>query len=159
MESRDTSYINTHVRKHHRSLLRFKAYRASQVRTVVGLRQTMDVRQGISSHGLRIRSRGDTYVDAERDIDHDCAISLLSSLGAGSGCEIVQLTRLKNLFMIHNLYLTVISGALLVLFIEQLAPTIWKHGVFHSICGSGGWTKQLVVLYYVRWPQAYAVRL
>ena len=57
--------------------------------------------------------------------------------------------KLNDLFLIHNFYLTVISGALLVLFIEQLAPTIWKHGVFFAVCGDGGWTGPLVTLYYV----------
>ena len=59
--------------------------------------------------------------------------------------------KLNALFMVHNLYLTVISGGLLALFIEQLAPTVWKRGVFFSICDhEGGWTPQLVTLYYVR---------
>lgn len=58
--------------------------------------------------------------------------------------------KLKTLFLIHNLYLTAISGILLVLFIEQLLPTVVRKGIFHSICdGEGGWTKPLVVLYYV----------
>jgi GNS1/SUR4 family len=59
--------------------------------------------------------------------------------------------KLNGLFMIHNLYLTVISGILLSLFIEQLVPTLWRNGLFFAICNhDGGWTKQLVVLYYVR---------
>lgn len=57
--------------------------------------------------------------------------------------------KLNDLFLLHNLALTLISGALLALFIEQLAPTIWRHGVFFSICGDGGWTPQLATLYYV----------
>jgi fatty acid elongase 3 len=53
--------------------------------------------------------------------------------------------------MIHNFYLTAISGVLLALFIEQLFPTVVQHGVFFSICNhKGGWTKELVTLYYVR---------
>ena len=57
--------------------------------------------------------------------------------------------KLNDLFLIHNFYLTAISGALLVLFVEQLGPTIWKQGVFFAICGDGGWTRPLVTLYYV----------
>lgn len=58
--------------------------------------------------------------------------------------------QLNWLFKIHNLYLTVISGVLLVLFAEQLIPTVWRHGVFYAICAEkGGWTDKLVVLYYV----------
>ena len=58
--------------------------------------------------------------------------------------------KLNTLFMIHNLYLTLISGTLLALFIEQLLPTIWRHGIFFAICDhQGGWTQPLIVLYYV----------
>jgi len=54
-------------------------------------------------------------------------------------------------FMIHNFYLTAISGVLLALFFEQLLGTVVKNGVFFAICNhKGGWTKQLVMLYYVR---------
>jgi len=57
---------------------------------------------------------------------------------------------LNGPFMVHNFYLTVISGALLALFIEQLLPTLVNGGVFHAICNyRGGWTKPLVTLYYV----------
>lgn len=56
-------------------------------------------------------------------------------------------------FMVHNLYLTVISAILLSLFIEQLVPTVFRKGLFFAICEhKGGWTKQLVILYYVRRP-------
>lgn len=52
--------------------------------------------------------------------------------------------------MIHNFYLTVISGSLLALFIEQLLPTVWRNGVYYAICDhEGGWTDELVILYYV----------
>jgi hypothetical protein len=58
--------------------------------------------------------------------------------------------KLNGLFMIHNLYLTIISGGLLALFIEQLLPTLWRKGTFFAICDhAGGWTKPLVTLYYV----------
>lgn len=59
--------------------------------------------------------------------------------------------KLNTLFMIHNLFLTVVSAGLLALFIEQLLPTVWNHGIFFAICNrDGGWTRQLVTLYYVR---------
>lgn len=58
--------------------------------------------------------------------------------------------KLKSLFILHNFMLTAISGILLVLFLEQLIPTIYYHGVFYAICDhNGGWTQPLVVLYYV----------
>jgi fatty acid elongase 2/fatty acid elongase 3 len=61
--------------------------------------------------------------------------------------------KLKLPFIIHNLYLTVISAVLLALFVEQLVPTIYNHGLFYAICDvKGGWTPPLVILYYVRVP-------
>lgn len=68
--------------------------------------------------------------------------------------------KLNTLFMIHNLYLTIISGTLLALFIEQLLPTIWRHGIFFAICDyEGGWTQPLIVIYYVSSaPQSDMIR-
>lgn len=57
--------------------------------------------------------------------------------------------KLNGLFMVHNFCLTAISGTLLVLFAEQLIPTLWKGGLYENICGASGWTPALVTLYYV----------
>ena len=58
--------------------------------------------------------------------------------------------KLNGLFMVHNLCLTLVSATWLALFIEQLLPTVWKRGIFFAICDHrGGWTEQLVILYYV----------
>ncbi len=57
--------------------------------------------------------------------------------------------KLRDSFLVHNFYLTAISGGLLALFLEQLVPTLWRDGVFDTICGAGGWTGPLVTLYYV----------
>jgi hypothetical protein len=58
--------------------------------------------------------------------------------------------KLNSLFMIHNFYLTAISFSLLVLFVEQLVPTVYNNGIFFAICSKdGGWTPHLVILYYV----------
>jgi len=57
---------------------------------------------------------------------------------------------------IHNFYLTAISGILLVLFLEQLIPTLVRHGVFYGICNhGGGWTDKLVILYYLNYLTKY----
>ncbi|KAG5923780.1 hypothetical protein E4U42_004826 [Claviceps africana] len=64
--------------------------------------------------------------------------------------------KLKALFLVHNFYLTAISGILLVLFIEQLVPELYHNGVFHAICHhDGGWTQRLVVLYYLNYLTKY----
>lgn len=61
-----------------------------------------------------------------------------------------QPLKLNGLFKVHNFMLTAISGALLVLFAEQLIPSLWRSGLYDNICGASGWTDKLVILYYVR---------
>lgn len=64
--------------------------------------------------------------------------------------------KLNSLFLVHNFCLTAISGSMLVLFVEQLVPTVYNHGLFHAIChAEGGWTKKLVVLYYLNYLTKY----
>jgi len=63
--------------------------------------------------------------------------------------------KLNTLFKIHNFVLTAVSGALLVLFAEQLLPQLWKHGLYENICGASGWTQPLVVLYYLNYLTKY----
>ncbi|ETI22739.1 hypothetical protein G647_06815 [Cladophialophora carrionii CBS 160.54] len=63
--------------------------------------------------------------------------------------------KLNNLFMIHNFCLTMISGALLVLFTQQLAPGLWENGLYDGICGATGWSDKLVVLYYLNYLTKY----
>ncbi|KAH8704786.1 ELO family [Talaromyces proteolyticus] len=64
--------------------------------------------------------------------------------------------KLQTAFILHNLSLTVISSLLLILFIEQLLPTLWKKGLFTAICeAEGGWTRELVVLYYLNYITKY----
>lgn len=68
--------------------------------------------------------------------------------------------KLRTLFLIHNFYLTAISGILLALFIEQLLGTVVRKGIFFAICDrDGGWTQPLVVLYYVGSPRDLPVPL
>jgi hypothetical protein len=62
--------------------------------------------------------------------------------------------KFRFLFQLHNLLLTVVSGSLLLLFIEQLVPTLYRNGLMYGICHvDGGWTKPMVTLYYVRSPE------
>lgn len=59
--------------------------------------------------------------------------------------------KFNPIFKAHNLFLTLVSGGLLLLFAEQLIPTVVRKGIFFAICDvDGGWTNRLVTLYYVR---------
>ncbi|KAI5288814.1 hypothetical protein KEM54_004833 [Ascosphaera aggregata] len=64
--------------------------------------------------------------------------------------------KLPRLFIIHNGFLTVISAVLLALFVEELVPTLWRHGIYYAICDEkGGWTQRMVTLYYVTYLTKY----
>ncbi|KAL9052428.1 MAG: hypothetical protein Q9162_005397 [Coniocarpon cinnabarinum] len=64
--------------------------------------------------------------------------------------------QLNGLFKAHNLGLTTISFVLLVLFLEQLIPTIARNGLLFAVCDyAGGWTDRLVILYYMNYLTKY----
>ncbi|KAL4793752.1 GNS1/SUR4 family-domain-containing protein [Aspergillus venezuelensis] len=64
--------------------------------------------------------------------------------------------KLQTPFIIHNFILTAISGILLALFVEQILPTLFQDGVLHAICDArGGWTDELVLLYYLNYLTKY----
>jgi len=65
--------------------------------------------------------------------------------------------QMRMLFQLHNLCLTLISGALLALFAEQLVPTVYRNGLMYGICAhEGGWTRNLVILYYLNYLTKFA---
>ncbi|OAV92803.1 hypothetical protein, variant [Puccinia triticina 1-1 BBBD Race 1] len=61
----------------------------------------------------------------------------------------------KPLFMLHNILLSLGSLWLLLLMIEQVAPIVYNHGVFYSICHVNSWTPQLVTLYMINYYFKY----
>ncbi|EPX72754.1 GNS1/SUR4 family protein [Schizosaccharomyces octosporus yFS286] len=56
--------------------------------------------------------------------------------------------RLKKTFQYYNLVFSVSSGILALLIFEQVAPMIYKHGFFFSICNEKAWSQPLLFLYY-----------
>lgn len=56
---------------------------------------------------------------------------------------------LNNAFKVHNFALSIASGVMLALFMEQLVPALFQYGIFDTVCGSPGWTQPLETLYYV----------
>ncbi|KDQ06920.1 hypothetical protein BOTBODRAFT_60325 [Botryobasidium botryosum FD-172 SS1] len=63
--------------------------------------------------------------------------------------------KLNTLFQIHNVYLTLGSGLLLVLMVEEIVPIVWKRGLFYGICGNDSWTPKLefyyIINYYIKY--------
>lgn len=63
--------------------------------------------------------------------------------------------RLQFFFQIHNLLLTLVSGALLVLMLENVIPILYHHGLLYAICNNGAWTQPLELLYYLNYLVKY----
>ncbi|KAI9018676.1 GNS1/SUR4 family-domain-containing protein [Phycomyces nitens] len=63
--------------------------------------------------------------------------------------------RLSTLFQIHNALLTLVSGSLLALMVEQIFPKIYRHGLFYSVCAEEAWTQPLELLYYLNYLVKY----
>lgn len=57
----------------------------------------------------------------------------------------------KFFFQIHNILLTLVSGALLALLFEQLLPQLYHHGLYWTICSEKAWTPQLELIYYLNY--------
>ncbi|PVU85043.1 hypothetical protein BB560_007178, partial [Smittium megazygosporum] len=55
---------------------------------------------------------------------------------------------LKKFSAVHNLFLSLISAVLLLLFAEQLIPPLTQNGLFWSVCDNNNWTQKLELLYY-----------
>jgi len=70
-------------------------------------------------------------------------------LGGQSVMKNVPEIKAKALFQLHNLALTIVSLALLLLFVEQLFPILYNNGLFYAICDNGAWTQKLELLYYL----------
>ncbi|AOW01966.1 GNS1/SUR4 family-domain-containing protein [Yarrowia lipolytica] len=63
--------------------------------------------------------------------------------------------RLNWLFQIHNIFLTLLSGMLLLLLVEQLFPIIVRQGILYAICDYGSWTQPIVFCYYLNYLTKY----
>ncbi|XAO23594.1 hypothetical protein I312_102374 [Cryptococcus bacillisporus CA1280] len=63
--------------------------------------------------------------------------------------------KLKIPFQIHNVYLTLGSGLLLVLMLEEVIPLFLKHGFFWSICSTSAFTPRLVTYYMINYYFKY----
>lgn len=103
---------------------------------------------GYPTHEFRFRS-GEIPLSTLKETVGMIALYLVVVFGGKEVMRTREPLKVNAAFMAHNFILTVVSGALLALFAEQLFPTLWRHGLYENICGGSGWTRQLVVLYYV----------
>ncbi|ORX91064.1 GNS1/SUR4 membrane protein [Basidiobolus meristosporus CBS 931.73] len=63
--------------------------------------------------------------------------------------------QLEFLFKLHNLFLTTLSAALLLLIAENIIPIVWNEGVYGSVCNQSSWTQRLELLYYLNYLTKY----
>ncbi|KAJ3155509.1 hypothetical protein HDU89_006472 [Geranomyces variabilis] len=62
---------------------------------------------------------------------------------------------LKPIFFMHNAFLSAISLALLVLFLEILVPVIYNHGLLWAICDQAAYSPRIEMLYYINYLIKY----
>ncbi|KAI9245908.1 ELO family [Sporodiniella umbellata] len=63
--------------------------------------------------------------------------------------------KLKIPFMIHNALLTLVSGILLVLMVEEVFPVIYYRGFYAAICDQNTWTQSFELLYFLNYLVKY----
>jgi len=63
--------------------------------------------------------------------------------------------KLTTLVQAHNAVLTLGSGALLVLAVQEVAPIWFQHGFFYSVCHVDAWTPRLEFYYMINYYMKY----
>ncbi|KZS92956.1 GNS1/SUR4 membrane protein [Sistotremastrum niveocremeum HHB9708] len=63
--------------------------------------------------------------------------------------------KLTLLFQAHNIILSVGSGLLLALMLEEITPIVWNHGFFYGICSQKSWTPRLEFYYLINYYIKY----
>ncbi|KAK7054198.1 elongation of fatty acids protein [Favolaschia claudopus] len=63
--------------------------------------------------------------------------------------------RINPLFQVYNLMVSTGSLLLLVLLLEEIAPLIWRDGIFASICAETSWTPRMEFYYMVNYYFKY----
>ncbi|KAH8100716.1 GNS1/SUR4 membrane protein [Cristinia sonorae] len=63
--------------------------------------------------------------------------------------------KLQYPFQAHNVFLSAGSLLLLVLMLEEVIPSIWKHGVFYGMCNVNMWTPRMEFYYMINYSFKY----
>lgn len=78
-----------------------------------------------------------------------------SGKGKQREAPVIPASYLKYPFLIHNILLSVGSGWLLALMLEEVYPIWSRNGPFYSICGQGAWTMRLETFYIINYYIKY----
>ncbi|RUP44658.1 GNS1/SUR4 family-domain-containing protein [Jimgerdemannia flammicorona] len=84
-----------------------------------------------------------------------CIVYYITIFGGQALMTNMPAFKLNFLFQVHNALLTLASGALLILFIEQVSPILWHQGVLSAFCHPESWTQKLELLYYLNYLVKY----
>ncbi|KAI8065885.1 ELO family [Gongronella butleri] len=61
----------------------------------------------------------------------------------------------KAAFQVHNVLLTAVSAALLVLLVEQVFPNLYHHGLFYALCEPSAFDQKSELIYYMNYLVKY----
>jgi fatty acid elongase 3 len=92
---------------------------------------------------------GVTPLSTTGEVTLACIVYYASILGGQVVMKNAPVIKATSLFRLHNFALTAVSLVLMLLFVEQLFPVLYNHGLFYSICDAGAWTQKLELLYYL----------
>ncbi|KAJ2890033.1 Fatty acyl-CoA elongase/Polyunsaturated fatty acid specific elongation enzyme [Coemansia aciculifera] len=94
---------------------------------------------------------GESHLSTWREVGLGMAVYLGTIFGIQYFMRSRKPLKLTRLAQAHNLFLTLVSLVLLVLYVEKLAPIISGGGLFYSVCDVRAWTQPLEVLYYLNY--------
>lgn len=104
---------------------------------------------GYERHGFKLVI-GETPLSAFKDVVAVLALYYTVVLCGPRLMRNRKPLHLPLLFRLYNLLLVGSSALICLLFVEQMVPTIKRHGLLFSICElNGGFTDELTLLYYV----------
>ncbi|KAJ2171533.1 Fatty acyl-CoA elongase/Polyunsaturated fatty acid specific elongation enzyme, partial [Coemansia sp. RSA 520] len=90
---------------------------------------------------------GTTTLSTQRAVLSGVVLYLLMVFGGQIIMKgVAKPIRLKRVTQLHNLVLTLISGFLLLAFMEQCLPSWRDNGFFFTICGAESWTQPMEIL-------------
>ncbi|KAL5518942.1 ELO2 [Sanghuangporus vaninii] len=106
-------------------------------------------------HYLTSYERGKTPLSTSNSVAAALASYLAIIFGVRHLMKSQPPIRLQFLFQLHNIVLSVGSGILLVLMVEEIVPIVWKHGIFYGICNQDSWTPRMEFYYMINYYIKY----
>ncbi|KAI9323741.1 GNS1/SUR4 family-domain-containing protein [Dichotomocladium elegans] len=98
---------------------------------------------------------GVTPLSTAREVFATCITYFVVIFGGRFLMSNLPAQRFQLLFQFHNFLLTLVSGALLALMVEQLFPILYNHGLLYAVCHRDAWTQPLELLYYLNYLVKY----